>query len=506
MPTLRIPGPGLLGYLGAFAGGMTPGITSFFKQRLEKQQGEEASEQLRGFLSALYPELGEKLASLPRKVNIKEIAPFLVELVKQAREEKAATEAAPYLQEAIFPAKWFQQVLQAGIPGMAKEEEVELPIPPDVLGQPQVSEMIEQGNINLSARPRVVNPDGSISTVRSMSVNIEGKETLIPTVSPGGRMLSDQEAIDLYRQTGQHLGKFSSIEAANRYAKALHESEAAKVGRTMPRVLGQAQGLFPPTTTRYEYQPEVPEVLSAPINLETRRVPPTAAGQELLSKFLPLIQKQMETGAEQEQAAKLSEYLASRGIKIPPQAGAKYLGPMAAEGLKQTGRVELAKERIGGQRALTEYVQGNINERALEQRLSVQGIAQDRIDAYLSNAREERETRTRERDLDRQLSEKLTRVRGDQALMRSREVRASVEKVAALQREFQQRRQSVDQLAASLLSIPPEKRTEADEAQIKEIQRYRATGILQLLLEMQGLDAIQKSGVGKELLEKPLFP
>jgi hypothetical protein len=82
------------------------------------------------------------------------------------------------------------------------------------------------GNINLFNRPVVKNPDGSISTVRSTGVNLDGRETLLPTVSPEGKNLSLDEAIDLYRRTGQHLGKFDTVDQSNAYAQALHEAQA----------------------------------------------------------------------------------------------------------------------------------------------------------------------------------------------------------------------------------------------------------------------------------------
>lgn len=83
----------------------------------------------------------------------------------------------------------------------------------------------EKGNIDLNNRPVVKNSDGTISTVRTISFNDNGKEVLIPTVSDDGRIVSDDEAIDTYYKTGKYFGKFNTIEEANTYAEWLHNQQ-----------------------------------------------------------------------------------------------------------------------------------------------------------------------------------------------------------------------------------------------------------------------------------------
>jgi hypothetical protein len=91
----------------------------------------------------------------------------------------------------------------------------------DAVGAGPVA-MTNPGNIDIFNRPRVP-VNGGTATVRSMSFrNNKGEEILIPTIGPNGEDLTPQQAKELYGRTGKHLGKFSSPEAADRFAWLLH--------------------------------------------------------------------------------------------------------------------------------------------------------------------------------------------------------------------------------------------------------------------------------------------
>lgn len=101
---------------------------------------------------------------------------------------------------------------------------------PAAANTPAIAGLLDSGNIDLTKRPVVKNADGSISTVRSTSVNFDGKEYLIPTVSDDGRIMSVEEAVQQFKASGKHLGVFSNPQDATAYAKELSANQARMYG------------------------------------------------------------------------------------------------------------------------------------------------------------------------------------------------------------------------------------------------------------------------------------
>ena len=80
-----------------------------------------------------------------------------------------------------------------------------------------------------STQPAVLGPDGKISTVRTIGVNIDGRDVNIPTVGVDGTIMSNDEAIDEYKKTGKHLGIYDSQERADQAAEAYHKIEQMQI-------------------------------------------------------------------------------------------------------------------------------------------------------------------------------------------------------------------------------------------------------------------------------------
>lgn len=85
------------------------------------------------------------------------------------------------------------------------------------------------GNIDLYNRPQHRNADGSISTVDSTSFNIQGKEVLLPSVwmkdGKAYRSSDGDEILQHFYDTGEFLGVFDTVDAANSYAEKLHDAQ-----------------------------------------------------------------------------------------------------------------------------------------------------------------------------------------------------------------------------------------------------------------------------------------
>jgi len=89
------------------------------------------------------------------------------------------------------------------------------------------------GNIDLNSRPAVQNPDGSYSTVDSITIEEDGTYVNIPTVvwlDGEWQHVDENTAKEYYKQTGQYLGRYSTLDEAVSKAKQLSQDQAALYG------------------------------------------------------------------------------------------------------------------------------------------------------------------------------------------------------------------------------------------------------------------------------------
>ena len=80
---------------------------------------------------------------------------------------------------------------------------------------------------------RVDNPDGSYSTLRSLSFKDprDGKETLIPSVIKRNQeweVVNPKQAINHYKKSGEYLGKYDTPEEADKAGFLFHLLDEGK--------------------------------------------------------------------------------------------------------------------------------------------------------------------------------------------------------------------------------------------------------------------------------------
>lgn len=88
-----------------------------------------------------------------------------------------------------------------------------------------------EGNIDLHNRPVYQNEDGTISTVDSVTYQVDDKFIVLPTIvrDENGnpkRLNTDEEIFAHYEKTGEYLGAFDTQEEADKYANRLHYAQA----------------------------------------------------------------------------------------------------------------------------------------------------------------------------------------------------------------------------------------------------------------------------------------
>lgn len=273
--------------------------------------------------------------------------------------------------------------------------------------------------LSMDGRVPFTNPDGSTSTVRTISVGMPEGEVLLPTITPDGRSLTTDQAIEEYRRTGRHLGIYDSVEAAERAAAALHDREASRIAP-----LGSGAALA---------SPRRPVTSAAPVAALSSPPPPAGGGERPRGSS-------MREAAGVAALLQMFQGLAQIGAGL---TGAGRVRPMATSSLDALMQAAQAEDASAERDAARAADDSELTRRlAAQERLAM--LRSTRTPTELELSREERLRRADERraqlserslDLrDREVTSRLGRAEDEAALADARRTASSPESIAARRR------------------------------------------------------------------------
>lgn len=114
------------------------------------------------------------------------------------------------------------------------------------------------GNIDLDNRDVVVNDDGSISTEQSITIEEDGNYINIPTVVDG-KIVSDEDAVENYHNTGLHLGMYDNIDDALLSAENTHKRQEENYSDYIPDILEEINQNMDYGASRYKIEDNMRE-------------------------------------------------------------------------------------------------------------------------------------------------------------------------------------------------------------------------------------------------------
>jgi len=104
-----------------------------------------------------------------------------------------------------------------------------------------------KGNIDLDNR-KVVKEGNAYKTENSITIGIDGKQIIIPTIV-NGKQVSEEDAIKHFKETGEQLGVYDTIEEADKAAQKIHLRQEKKYAPDYSEVINKATS----------YEPEIPK-------------------------------------------------------------------------------------------------------------------------------------------------------------------------------------------------------------------------------------------------------